>query len=393
MTDPGEAALQLKAVGADELGTGLMEGRMIHLNLKVEHIPPRVAHLLKQAMRDIGGDAAVDGRGLDCSVERVDTLLTGSREQMEKLLLKLDQDGALDTLKRILEETLKALSKSRFSIRCRGKRVALGPRTLIMGILNVTPDSFSDGGLFFDKEKAIAQGLKMVEEGADFLDIGGESTRPGSKPVDDGEEIGRVVPVIASLSRQVKVPISIDTRKSVVARKAIDAGAQIINDVSGLSYDPELAAVAAKEDLPIVLMHIRGVPETMQKDVHYSSLFSEILQTLKRAVQKAESAGVDPGQILVDPGIGFGKGLEDNLRIIRNLSELRILGKPILLGTSRKTFIGKILDAGVEDRLEGTLSSTVAGVMNGAHVIRCHDVLPVKKAIAIADAIRSAGTS
>jgi dihydropteroate synthase len=326
-------------------------------------------------------------------VERVDTLLTGSREQMEKLLLKLDQDGALDTLKRILEETLKALSKSRFSIRCRGKRVALGPRTLIMGILNVTPDSFSDGGLFFDKEKAIAQGLKMVEEGADFLDIGGESTRPGSKPVDDGEEIGRVVPVIASLSRQVKVPISIDTRKSVVARKAIDAGAQIINDVSGLSYDPELAAVAAKEDLPIVLMHIRGVPETMQKDVHYSSLFSEILQTLKRAVQKAESAGVDPGQILVDPGIGFGKGLEDNLRIIRNLSELRILGKPILLGTSRKTFIGKILDAGVEDRLEGTLSSTVAGVMNGAHVIRCHDVLPVKKAIAIADAIRSAGTS
>ena len=231
----------------------------------------------------------------------------------------------------------------------------------------------------------------MVEEGADCLDIGGESTRPGSKPVDPEEEIRRVIPVIESLSKKVDVPISIDTRKSVVAKRAIDAGAGMINDISGLHFDPELAKTAAREDVPIILMHIRGIPETMQKDIHYDSLFSDILRYLKESIRMAESAGVDPGQIIIDPGIGFGKTLRDNLLIIRNLSEFRVLGKPILLGTSRKTFIGKILNSEVEGRLEGTLSSVVAGVLNGAHIVRCHDVLPAKKAIAIADAIRLAG--
>ena len=261
-----------------------------------------------------------------------------------------------------------------------------------MGILNVTPDSFSDGGLYFNKEKAIAHGLRMVEEGADLLDIGGESTRPGSKPLELEEELRRVIPVIESLVKEVDVPISIDTYKSKVAQKAMEAGAEIINDISGLNFDPDLAQVAAKGNAPLILMHIRGTPETMQKDVHYDSLFSEILQYLKDSIQKAESAGLDPEQIIIDPGIGFGKTLEDNLLIIKNLSEFRVLGKPILLGTSRKSFIGKILNAEVEDRLEGTLSSIAIGVLNGAHIIRCHDVLQAKKAIAIADAIRLAGS-
>jgi len=259
-----------------------------------------------------------------------------------------------------------------------------------MGVLNVTPDSFSDGGFFFDKEKAIAHGLRMVEEGADIIDIGGESTRPGSKPLELEEELQRVLPVIESLSKEVDVPISIDTYKSVVAQKAIGVGAQMINDISGLHFDPSLAQIAVKEDVPIVLMHIRGTPETMQKDVHYNSLLSEILKYLKDSIQSAESTGLDPRQIIIDPGIGFGKTIEDNLCILKNLYEFRVLGKPILLGTSRKAFIGKILNAGVRDRLEGTLSSIAIGVLNGAHIIRSHDVLQAKKAIAVADAIRLA---
>jgi dihydropteroate synthase len=261
-----------------------------------------------------------------------------------------------------------------------------------MGVLNVTPDSFSDGGLYFNKEKAIEHGLRLAREGADILDIGGESTRPGSKPLGLEEELNRVIPVIKSLAREVDIPISIDTYKSGVAERAIDAGAEMINDISGLNFDPHLAQVAAKGNIPMVLMHTRGAPETMQKDVHYESLFFEILQYLKDSIQKAEVAGLDPGQIIIDPGIGFGKNVNDNLRIIKNLPEFRVLGKPILLGTSRKTFIGKILNAGVEDRLEGTLSSIAIGVLNGAHMIRCHDVLQARKAIAIADAIRLAET-
>jgi dihydropteroate synthase len=197
--------------------------------------------------------------------------------------------------------------------------------------------------------------------------------------------------VIESLAKEVGVPISIDTYKSVVAQKAIEAGAEMVNDISGLHFDPDLGKVASKEDVPIILMHIRGTPETMQKDVHYNSLFSEILKYLEDSIQRAESAGVEAQQIIIDPGIGFGKTLEDNLLIIKNLSEFRILGKPILLGTSRKTFIGKIMNAEPNNRLEGTLSSIAISVLNGAHIIRCHDVLQAKKAIAVADAIRLAG--
>jgi dihydropteroate synthase len=260
-----------------------------------------------------------------------------------------------------------------------------------MGILNVTPDSFSDGGLFFDRDKAVSHGLKMVEEGADIIDIGGESTRPGSKPIELEEELRRVIPVIECIAKEADVPISIDTYKSTVAQRAVEAGAEIVNDISGLHFDPDLAKVTAKGNVPLILMHIRGMPETMQKNVHYDSLFSEILHYLKDSIQRAEFAGLDPGQIIVDPGIGFGKTVEDNLLIIRNLHEFRVLGKPILLGISRKSFIGKILSAEVEDRLEGTLSSMAIGVLNGAHIIRSHDVLQAKKALAVADAIRLAG--
>jgi len=388
---PSEAIHQMEKVGVDATGMELMKGKTLHFNFKVEGIDPRTANLLKQEMLSLGGDAALDGRGLDCSVKSIDAILMGTQKQFEKLILKLDQHPRLQPLSQPFKETFKNISKTNFSIRCRKQTFTLGGRTLLMGILNVTPDSFSDSGLYFNKEKAIAHGLRMVEEGADLLDIGGESTRPGSKPLELEEELRRVIPVIESLIKEVDVPISIDTYKSKVAQKAIEVGAEIINDISGLHFDPDLAQVAAKGNAPLILMHIRGTPETMQKDVHYDSLFSEILQYLKDSIQKAESAGLDPEQIIIDPGIGFGKTLDDNLLIIKNLSEFRVLGKPILLGTSRKSFIGKILNAEVEDRLEGTLSSIAIGVLNGAHIIRCHDVLQAKKAIAVADAIRLAG--
>ncbi len=391
ITNASEAIHQMKKVGVDPIGIKLMERKSLHFNLKVEGIDPRTANLLKQEMLSLGGDVAVDGRGLDCSAQQTDALIMGTQNHFEKLILKLGQYPDLQSLGQSIKETIRNISKIQFAIHCRKKTLTLGKRTLLMGVLNVTPDSFSDGGLFFDKEKAIAHGIRMVEEGADVIDIGGESTRPGSKPLELEEELRRVIPVIESLSKETDVPISIDTYKSDVAQRAIAAGAEIINDISALRFDPNLAQVAARENIPLILMHIRGTPETMQKNIYYESLFSEILQYLKGSIQIAESAGVDPQQIIVDPGIGFGKTVEDNLLIIKNLFEFRILGKPILLGTSRKSFIGKILNAETGGRLEGTLSSIAIGVLNGAHFIRSHDVLQAKKAIAVADAIRLAG--
>ena len=391
ITNAREAIHEMGKVGVDPTGIKLMKGKTLHYNLKVEGIDPRTANLLKQEMLSVGGDAALDRRGLDCSSSSTGALLMGTEKQFEKLFSKLEQYPDLQPFGQSLKEILRNLSRAHYTIRCRKRTFTLGKQTLLMGVLNVTPDSFSDGGIFFDKEKAIARGLKMVEEGADFIDIGGESTRPGSKPLGLDEELRRVIPVIEFLAKEMDVPISIDTYKSAVAKKAIDAGAQIINDISGLHLDPSLSQVAAKEDVPLVLMHIRGNPETMQKNIHYESLFSEIIQYLKDSIQRAESAGIDPKQIIIDPGIGFGKTMEDNLLILKNLQEFKILGKPLLLGTSRKSFIGKILNADVTERLEGTLSTIVVGVLNGAHIIRCHDVLQAKRAIAIADAVRQAG--
>jgi dihydropteroate synthase len=379
-------------MGVDPSGIKMMEGKALHLNLRVEGTDPRTANLLKQEMLALGGEAAVDRRGLDCSAKRADALLMGTQKQLEKLILKLDQYLDFQSLSQTLKVTLKNLTKTHFAVRCRRETLTLGKKTLLMGVLNVTPDSFSDGGLFFDKEKAVAHGLRMVEEGADLIDIGGESTRPGSKPLGLEEELRRVIPVIESITKKASIPISIDTYKSQVAERAIEAGAEIINDISGLHFDIDLSHVAARHDCPMILMHIRGTPETMQQQVHYESLFSEILQYLREGIERAESAGLDPQQIIIDPGIGFGKTVKDNLLLIKNLFEFRVLGKPILLGTSRKSFIGKILNTDAEDRLEGTLSSISIGVINGAHIIRCHDVLQAKRAIAIADAIRMAGT-
>jgi len=268
------------------------------------------------------------------------------------------------------------------------RTLVLGERTLIMGILNVTPDSFSDGGRFQTPHEAVEAGLRMADEGADIIDIGGESTRPGSEPVPDEEELKRVLPVIEKLAKLVSVPISVDTTKAAVARKAIDAGAEIINDISALRFDKEMGAVAAKAGAGLILMHMRGVPKTMQEGpIVYQDLLAEIKDFLRERIFYALSLGVEMERIMIDPGIGFGKTAEDNMRILKNLQQLQELERPILTGVSRKSFIGKVLDVPPQERLEGTIASVVVSIMNGSSVVRVHDVGVIKKVVTMTDAI------
>ncbi len=258
-----------------------------------------------------------------------------------------------------------------------------------MGILNITPDSFYDGGKYYTKEEAIAKGLKLIEEGADILDIGGESTRPGASPVELEEELKRVIPVIEGIAKRVNFPISIDTYKAKVAEEALNAGASIINDISGLRFDPKMPYIAAKYKVPIILMHIKGTPKNMQLNPQYKALIPEIMEYLRESIIIAKEAGVDENKIIIDPGIGFGKLPEHNLEIIRNLKDFTCLEKPILIGVSRKSFIGKILnDAPAEQRLEGTAAAVAVSIVNGANIVRVHDVEYITKIVKVVDAIK-----
>ncbi len=268
-----------------------------------------------------------------------------------------------------------------------GKDFTLGLRTWIMRVLNVTPDSFSDGNQYFDKDEAIKKGLHLVEEGSDIIDIGGESTRPGSEPIPAEEEILRTLPVITALRKRTDVLISIDTTKSEVARAALDAGADIINDISALRFDSRMASLAAQEDVPIILMHMKGTPQTMQVKPSYEDALLEIKAFLKESIERAVSSGIKREKIIIDPGIGFGKRLKDNLTLINNLDVLEDLGQPILIGVSRKSFIGTILGSAPQERLEGTIASAILSVIHGAHILRVHDVASVKKAVRVAEAI------
>ncbi len=262
-------------------------------------------------------------------------------------------------------------------------------RTYIMGILNVTPDSFSDGGLYFKKDKAIKRALQMVNEGADIIDIGGESTRPGADPISIEEELKRILPIIEVLAKKIDIPISIDTYKSEVAEKAIEAGASIVNDISGLRFDKKMPEIISKYKVPVVIMHIKGKPKDMQLNPIYKSLIKEILLYLRRGIKRAIKAGIPEDKIIIDPGIGFGKTFEHNLEIINKLKNFSSLRKPILIGPSRKAFIGKILgDAIPEERLEGTAAVVAISVMHGANIIRVHDVKEMVKVVKVADAIK-----
>ncbi len=271
---------------------------------------------------------------------------------------------------------------------CGKYKFDVSSRPLLMGILNVTPDSFSDGGRFNTTDQALVRAMEMVEQGADIIDIGGESTRPGAAKVTAQEEIKRVVPIIEALSKKTDIPISIDTYKSQVAQKSLEAGASIVNDISGLRFDPEMAAVAAKFKAGLVLMHIKGTPENMQQDPQYGDLLGEIKTYLKDSIQVALDAGVERSAIAIDPGIGFGKTVEHNLSLIKNLAYFKDLDCPMVIGASRKSFIGKLNnDIPATERLPGSLAAAVLAVQKGAKIIRCHDVTETKQALNIAIAI------
>jgi len=259
-----------------------------------------------------------------------------------------------------------------------------------MGILNVTPDSFSDGGLYIDPGQAIQRGLQMAAEGADIIDVGGESTRPGSEPVSAEKEIKRVLPVIEGLASQCGCLISIDSSKAKVAEEALQAGARIVNDISGMTFDPEMARLVSRTRAGVVLMHIKGVPRNMQRNPHYEDVTAEICAVLRDHIEEAVQAGVAPQRIVIDPGIGFGKRVTDNLTLIRELGRLGSLGRPILVGPSRKSFIGEVLDLPADQRLEGTLAAVAVSVINGARIVRVHDVKAVRRAVDTVDAILNA---
>ena len=281
-----------------------------------------------------------------------------------------------------------ALAQSCGELKTRHGPIDFARRTAIMGVLNVTPDSFYDGGRRLDSTQAIADGVAMAEAGADIIDIGGESTRPGAAAVSEAEELARVLPVIRGLRQEVSLPISIDTYKATVARAALDGGADIVNDISALRFDPAMVSLVAEEKVPVILMHMQGTPRTMQSDPRYTDVVREVRDFLAAQIYDAMAAGVGAEAIVIDPGIGFGKTLEHNLQLLSGLAALAALGQPLLVGVSRKTFIGKILNLDPEARLEGSLAAAVAAVLGGANLVRVHDVAETSKALRVADALR-----
>jgi dihydropteroate synthase len=277
--------------------------------------------------------------------------------------------------------------KRETTLRIKGARHSLGARTWIMGVVNATPDSFFDGGLHADPASAVAHGLQLVGEGADILDIGGESSRPGSDPVTAEEELRRVLPVLEGLRARTAVLLSVDTTKAEVAEAALAAGADIINDIKAARGDSRIFDRVAAAGAGMVLMHMQGTPKTMQAEPHYDDVVAEVRDFLAGRMSAARAAGVDAESLILDPGIGFGKRVEDNLALIESVDKLAALGRPVLLGVSRKGFIGRILNAPPEDRLEGSIGAALVGLVRGAHILRVHDVKSVGQAARVADAI------
>jgi dihydropteroate synthase len=386
--DEAEARREILRVGADPVGVERMAAKMVRRLVKMTGVPCRAANILKQEMLALGGDAAVARGSVSCAVAETDVILIGSLKKLRLLCRRLtgqpfglaDLSGQLEGLLRNLDQPVRTLAG-------RNCRLELN-RPLIMGVLNVTPDSFSDGGRFDSLEKALQRGREMAREGADIIDVGGETTRPGAAAVSTQIELDRVAPVIEGLRRDLDLPLSVDTNKAAVARAAAVLGADFINDISGLRFDPAMAEAAAETGAGLFLMHTRGRPEEMQRDTRYRDMVGEIIAYLRGSVDAALAAGVSPEKLAVDPGIGFGKSPAGNLEILRRLREFQTLGYPLLLGTSRKGFIGKVLDQPVpEMRLYGTLATVALGVERGAGIFRVHDVRPARETALMAWAI------
>jgi dihydropteroate synthase len=316
-------------------------------------------------------------------------VLTGDPSRLRRLCSLLTSDHRISSsLSQKIYSLLDNYLRSDYKIDCRAKVLDLGSRTHVMGILNVTPDSFSDGGQYADAGRALAHARDMAAAGADIIDIGGESTRPGAAPLAEEDELRRIIPLIERLSSELTVPISIDTYKSSVAKRAIEAGAAIVNDISGLRFSHDMANVVADSGAAVVIMHIKGTPRDMQQHPVYDDVVAEVMAYLEEGIEIAVKAGVDREKILIDPGIGFGKTLEHNLIILNRLEEFRALGRPIVLGTSRKKFIGTVLGVPVpEHRGDGTAATVALGIERGARVVRVHDVARIAQVAKMTDAI------
>jgi dihydropteroate synthase len=348
--------------------------------VRVDCPSPRLASVIEREMRQLGGAA----------LWHADTVLLAAPHDQFSLLADAlrGQPDPLPSYADDIERALRDYDRpSSGWLRCRGRDLPLGERTLIMGVLNVTPDSFSGDGVGTDVRAAATRAREMVSAGADIIDVGGESTRPGAEPVTEEQEIARVVPVIEGVVRETNAVVSIDSYKATVARAALDAGAAIINDISGLRFDARMASVAAKAGAPVVVMHIQGTPRNMQDSPHYHDLIGEIMLYLRGGVGIAVEAGVARDQVVIDPGFGFGKTVEHNLTLLRRLREFRALGQPLMIGTSRKSTIGKVLDLPVEERLEGTAATVAIGIGNGADIVRVHDVREMARVARMTDAI------
>lgn len=381
-------------IGVDPYGIKIMLPKASSFLIRLNAISNIAANIIKQEMLSLGADVAISRGALTGKTQKTDCLIIGRLDQLNSLARKLElQPFGLRKVANRLNENIKNYSKNDFGLVLGKYSLKLGERTHIMGILNVTADSFSGDGLYSVKcndylKLALGKAEKMLKEGADIIDIGGQSSRPGAKSISTKEEILRTLPVVKFLAKKINAPISIDTTRSEVAKAALEAGAQMINDISGLK-DKRLAKVAAKFNAAVVIMHMLGRPMNMQKIIAYQSLIDDIIGYLKRAIEHAQSSGIKPDKIIIDPGIGFGKKLGHNFEIIRKLADFKVLGKPILLGPSRKSFIGKVLKVNPRDRVFGTVAACVMAAERGAHILRVHDVKEVNQALNLAAAVNS----
>lgn len=387
---PEDIKLIMRDIKVDPYGIGIMSAKAIHYLMRINTLSNITANILKQEMLSLGADAAIARGSLTGEVKKTDCLLMGNLSQFDRLVNKLKkQPFGLNRLSAQVSAALLNFQKDRFVLDLGRFSLNLGNRTHLMGILNLTPDSFSGDGFYGSKQEDIVEyAQKLVRDGADIIDVGGESSRPGAVPVGLKEELKRVIPVIKALAKKIKVPVSVDTYKPEVAKQALDSGASIVNDISGLR-NAQMAKVTARYKAGVVIMHMKGRPRSMQKNPRYDSLIDEIMCYLKKKTEEAREAGIDENRIIIDPGLGFGKTLGHNLEILRNLRDFKALGKPILAGASRKSFIGSILNAKPQERIFGTVSSCVIAAKNGAKIIRAHDCKEVKQALRILDEVNN----
>ncbi|MCX5694484.1 MAG: dihydropteroate synthase [Candidatus Omnitrophica bacterium] len=382
-------------IGVDPYGAKIMLPKAVTFLIRLEAINNIAANILKQEMLSLGADAAIARGALTGKTKRTDVLLIGELAQFNSLINKLSfQPFGLQKLAVELDENIKKFTKNNLALSLRKGFLTLGKKVRVMGVINLTPDSFSLDGLYRNFSSnypalALQKARGMIADGADIIDLGGESSRPGAKNISTQEELRRVGPAVKLLAKKISAPISIDTTKPEVAKVALDAGAQMINDISGLS-DKRMIKLAAQYKAAVVIMHMLGNPRNMQKIIKYNSLITDISVYLKNAIAFAEEGGIKPDKIIIDPGIGFGKTLAHNLEIIKHLEDFKILGKPLLIGPSRKTFIAKVLKSDSADRTSATVAACVLAVQRGANIVRVHDVKEVSQALKITGAIKNA---